>query len=136
RSRGVERTDSLDAALNRLTRDEFHRVEIGIHILAEMKNGRHVWMAEPGGRARLPHKSLARNLAVKVSPVNDLQRHGTAQIRVEGLVRDAHCAATELVERAIIASQNLVVMKFLDLSHLGRSLCATTPGRRTGLTSC
>ena len=106
-----------DEGLDGLPLDEFHRIKISVALDAEMEDGADVAMPKLRGGPGLADEALAGDVAVDGAGVDDLQRDGAAEIGIEGLVGNAHGAAAELKERAILAAQHLVMIKNRRLGH-------------------
>jgi hypothetical protein len=62
-------------------------------------------------RARFPQKAQPGRFIAEVSLADDFQRHGAAQIDVEGFVSNAHCTAAQLDRFPVVARHQLVVLK-------------------------
>src|SRR5262249_8363001 len=99
-----ERAPSLHIRINVFTVDELHGVEVAFMVSPEMKDRGNILMTKGRGRPGLPQKSLSGHIAIEVGVVDNLQGHRRPEIRVKGLVGDAHGASAQLPKTAIVAS--------------------------------
>jgi hypothetical protein len=59
----------------------------------------------------LPHKSPTGRFVPNQSSVNNLQRHSTSQIDIDGLVGHSHSTTAQLKRRSIFPSDDLVMVE-------------------------
>src|SRR5215467_6381834 len=71
-------------------------------------------MPNTGRRPRLAQKTKPRRFVTEILFADDLQRHGAAEIDVERLISDPHCASTQLDRFPVFARDQLVVLKSLQ----------------------
>src|SRR5258707_14824602 len=78
-------------------------------------------MPDPGGRTGFAQKPASRSFTVKITTVDDLERHRTTKIGIKGLVGHAHRAAAQLNRHSIFTQQELIVIESVGPSWHRRS---------------
>ena len=78
RHHGRHRALAFHEGLDGFTVDELHGVEIVVLLVAEVKDGRHIRVAEGSRRTGLAEEPLAGDVAVQVRAVDDLEGDKTA----------------------------------------------------------
>src|ERR1700686_1788365 len=86
----AQRAVSFHVPINGFTVDELHGVEITLVVRAEMKDGCDVLMPKCSRSPGLPQKSLPSHVAAEVRVIDNLKGYERTEVRVEGLVGDAH----------------------------------------------
>jgi hypothetical protein len=118
--RGVERVRNLDsqlqhfrkrqrlagnAVLERLAVEKFHRNEGLTVVFADFVDGANIWMVQ-GGSSLCLTVEAAQSLGVWREPVRkELQGNKAVQLGVLRFIDDAHAAATELLDDAIVRNR-------------------------------
>ncbi len=91
-----------DSFLERLALEEFHHDEDLAFVAADFMNGANVGVVEGGRSAGFALEAFQRLLVVGQIFGEKFQRNETSQSGVFGLVNNAHPAATQLFENAVV----------------------------------
>ncbi len=122
RRRRRQRTIPAHTRFERLALDQFHRIEtLARSGFAEVEDAGHIRMSQLRGGARLTPKTLPRFGLIGITSADDLERDGRSEIHIERMIGDSHRAAPELIERAVLAQADLVVLEAAVLDSRVRS---------------
>ena len=112
RRRRRQRTIAAHTRFERLALDQFHRIEtLARSGFAEVEDAGHIRMSQLRGDAGLTPKTLPRFGLIGITSADDLERDGRSEIHIERMIGDSHRAAAELIERAVLAQADLVVLE-------------------------
>ncbi len=93
---------AFDAMFERLALEELHRDEVPAIGFVNFVDRADIRVIQGRGGAGLPLEPFERLPVLRQVFRQEFQRHQAAQLRVLGLVDDAHAAATELFENAVV----------------------------------
>ena len=96
-----------DAVFQRRAVEELHHDEGPAVFLANVVDGADVGMIERRGRPGLTPETLKSQRIVGQIIGQELQRHKAAQARVFGLIDDAHTAAAEPFQDAVVRDRSV-----------------------------
>jgi hypothetical protein len=113
RGRAVDWAFTPDSLFDGLAIDEFHREEVFFPLAAEMENRSDVAVAELRGGARLRKKTRPTGLVREMARMNHFERDFATQVRIERFVGYPHGAATKLDWRAVVTSDQLILVEAL-----------------------
>ena len=116
-SRRVERARAFDEVFQAAALAVLHGVVQRVVGLAEIDDLRDVRVTQAVDHARFAQEAFLGIFVVGELLADDLQRDVAAQVRVEGLVRHAHCAASQLPQGAIGMLEHLVVLESFRFGH-------------------
>ncbi len=142
--RGVERVGNLDPKLDqlferhrpvadpvfqRLAFEKLHRDEPLPAVLADLVNRADVRMVQRRRGARLAHEAVGRGAIAGQLIGQELQRDVTAKQKVLGAIDDAHSAAAEHLENAIVRD-SLADHRFATAAYTVSARCPAGPCAR------
>jgi len=91
-----------DPLAQRLPLEQLHHDEMLPGVLADVVDHADVGVGERRGRARLALEALDGARVLRHLERQELERHGTAEAGVLGLVDDAHPSAAELLDDSVV----------------------------------
>jgi hypothetical protein len=86
RESNLQPTRASDEALEGLSFNKLHRVEVMLTRAPQMEDRGNIWMPNAGRRARLAHETKARGLVANQCFTDDFQSHWTSQTNIKRLV--------------------------------------------------
>src|ERR1700761_3539100 len=107
--RGWQWTILRDVALQVHAIDKFHRIEVGIALLAEMKNGGYVRVMDQGSTLGLTQETLSGSRAAQRFGSDNFQGDRAVQHRVDCFVSNTHTSFAKPEQRTILAPENAEV---------------------------
>ena len=78
---------------------------------AQVENRGNTWVTNAGRRSGFAQKAKSRRFIAEIAVPDDFQSHEAAQIDVERLVSNAHCATTQLDRFPVFARHQFIMLK-------------------------